>query len=97
MLLIDVESWWEAKSVGSKWFFYKNLTTDRVFWSICDIIGQNFPSTSIPENFSRLLTSVYEAFTIHDQLECSANGKDFLPLWFLYSIAAMNALLVKFT
>lgn len=43
----------------------------------------------------RLLTSVYEAVTIHKQLECHEAGKDYLPLWFLYCIAAMNALLVS--
>ena len=42
----------------------------------------------------RLLTSVYEAITIHYQLKCTAENKDFLPLWFLYAIAAMNAMLV---
>merc|ERR1719264_675475 len=38
----------------------------------------------------RLLTSVYEAITIHYQLKCTTENKDFLPLWFLYAIAAMN-------
>jgi len=42
----------------------------------------------------RVLTSLYEALTIHKQLNCSSQQKDFLPLWFLYCIAAMNALLV---
>ena len=42
----------------------------------------------------RLLTSLFEALTIHQQLHCSEQQKDFLPLWFLYCIAAMNALLV---
>merc|ERR1712198_98764 len=42
----------------------------------------------------RLLTSVYEAFTMHHQWECNARDRDFLPLWFLYCIAAMNTLLV---
>jgi len=50
--------------------------------------------TFILLHLPRLLTSVYEALTIHRQLECSAINKDFLPLWFLYCIAAMNALLV---
>ena len=44
--------------------------------------------------YYRLLTSVYEAITIHYQLKCTAENKDFLPLWFLYAIAAMNAMLV---
>ena len=44
---------------------------------------------------TRVLTSLYEALTIHKQLHCSAQQKDFLPLWFLYCIAAMNALLVR--
>merc|ERR1712002_612746 len=42
----------------------------------------------------RVLTSLYEAVTIHQQLHCSGQEKDFLPLWFLYCIAAMNTLLV---
>ena len=28
-------------------------------------------------------------------MHCSSLQKDFLPLWFLYSLAAMNALLVR--
>ena len=46
-------------------------------------------------SYPRVLTSLYEAVTIHKQLHCSAQQKDFLPLWFLYCIAAMNALLVN--
>ena len=43
----------------------------------------------------RLLTSVYEAVTIHRQLKCEEEEKEYLPLWFLYCIAAMNSLLVS--
>ena len=46
-------------------------------------------------NNFRILTSVYEALTIHHQLKCTENKKDFLPLWFLYCIAAMNTMLVN--
>jgi len=42
----------------------------------------------------RVLTSLYEALTIRSQLNCTDKGKDFLPLWFLYILAAMNTLLV---
>ena len=45
----------------------------------------------------RILTSVYEAITIHRQLECGKKDMDYLPLWFLYCIAAMNSLLVSCT
>ena len=38
---------------------------------------------------------MYEAVTIHKQLKCHEEKKDYLPLWFLYCIAAMNALLVR--
>jgi len=42
----------------------------------------------------RLLTSVYEAATFHHQEICTAKKLDYHPLWFLYSIVAMNVLLV---
>ena len=68
------------------------LTNYRLIW---------LPSciTSWPDQTNlvnvRLLTSVYEAVTIHRQLQCAEEEKDFLPLWFLYCIAAMNSLLVS--
>ena len=43
---------------------------------------------------SRVLTSVYEAATHNAQEKCKTKNLDFLPLWFLYSIVAMNGLLV---
>ena len=49
---------------------------------------------STNQSIIRLLTSVYEALTINQQLECEEKGKDYLPLWFLYSISTMNTLLV---
>ena len=62
------------------------------------VIQHQSPPQPAPQNFSivgRLLTSVYEAVTIHKQLKCHEEKKDYLPLWFLYCIAAMNALLVR--
>lgn len=45
-------------------------------------------------HFPRLLTSVYEAATFHKQERCTEKNLDYLPLWFLYSIVAMNVMLV---
>jgi len=42
----------------------------------------------------RVLASLYEALTIKTQLNCAKKDKDFLPLWFLYILAALNTLLV---
>lgn len=42
----------------------------------------------------RVLASLYEALTIKTQLNCAKKHKDFLPLWFLYILAALNTLLV---
>ena len=43
----------------------------------------------------RLLTSVYEAATFNKQTLCTSKNLDYLPLWFLYSIVAMNVMLVR--
>ena len=48
----------------------------------------------MPVLLGRILLSVYEALTYHRQQTCTERKKDFLQLWFLYLIAAMNALLV---
>eukprot|EP00090_Calanus_glacialis_P026330 TRINITY_DN41374_c0_g1_i1.p1 TRINITY_DN41374_c0_g1~~TRINITY_DN41374_c0_g1_i1.p1 ORF type:complete len:138 (+),score=39.22 TRINITY_DN41374_c0_g1_i1:45-458(+) len=45
-------------------------------------------------HFPRLLTSVYEAATFHKQERCTDKKLDYLPLWFLYTIVAMNVMLV---
>merc|ERR1719481_1598462 len=42
----------------------------------------------------RILTSLYEALTIQSQQVCSEKGKEFLSLWFLYTMAAMSTCLV---
>ena len=47
------------------------------------------------QHTSRVLASLYEALTIRSQLNCTDKGKDFLTLWFLYILAAMNTLLVS--
>ena len=47
--------------------------------------------------FGRALASLYEALTIKTQLNCAKKDKDFVPLWFLYILAALNTLLVWLT
>ncbi len=42
----------------------------------------------------RVLTNVYEAASIYKQEKCQEVKKDYMPLWYLYSIVACNLLLV---
>jgi hypothetical protein len=44
----------------------------------------------------RVLTNVYEAASIYKQEKCQESNKDYMPLWYLYSIVACNLLLVSF-
>ncbi len=45
--------------------------------------------------FNRVLTNVYEAASIYKQEKCQESKKDYMPLWYLYSIVACNLLLVR--
>jgi hypothetical protein len=58
-----------------------------------NIIARILISFSRP--FDRLLTSVYEAAMFHKQSYCTAKKLDYVPLWFLDSIVAMNVMHVR--
>ena len=56
-------------------------------------VAMPFLDAAEAERF-RVLTSLYEALNVQNQMTCEKKGMDYLPLWFLYSIVVMNILLV---
>jgi hypothetical protein len=64
-------------------FLHPRLSTKQDTYSCNDIF------------LPRVLTNVYEAASIYKQEKCQESKKDYMPLWYLYSIVACNLLLVR--
>ena len=44
--------------------------------------------------YFRIMTNIYEAFTINSVLRCHDNNKGYLKIWYLYILSLINLLMV---